>query len=78
MIDHSILFIHKIRTKGPCTNKTDGRTDPGQTAFWANGVRGEKFLGERTAIPIMAYVYWNITDPHTTNSENFIKVRESR
>ena len=31
-------------------NKTDGRKDLGQTAFWANCVRGEKTLGERTAI----------------------------
>ena len=27
--------------------KTGGRTDPGRTAFWANGFGGEKFLGER-------------------------------
>ena len=44
MIDHSILFIHKIRANRPCLNKTGVPTDTGRTAFWANSVRGEKNL----------------------------------
>ena len=45
-VGHSI----NIRANGPCKNKTGGRTDPGRTAFWANGFGGENFLGERTDI----------------------------
>ena len=45
------IVINRIRANGPCTFKTGGRTDPGQTAFWANGFGGEKFLGEQTDIP---------------------------